>query len=640
MAMQQIPGSSSISVRMRPFNKGMFRDRSSQTIPEGGAYTLKEAIVDPQGVYRRPGYGVAFASDYYNDTYSTTTRAVGLATTWNSQNPTTILITDEFAFEADYYTGFTLIPDTGETGYLSTGQATASGTTVTKEAAADDWTSTTELDLVQPGDVIFFDGVYRKITAVNSASELVVDAAFPNDPVSVAENFEIYRSYKVNDIEVVREMPDWAFPAPDRIVVVTPQHQVSEIFLDGSAWKQQPLQGSTGSATIDGKYFTAGATAFYNERLWFGDITSWNDSAGNFQRYRQRVWYSSATNVGNTEIADGGGFIDLTYTPGKIQRILPLGNLLAVYLEDQIYLGQPGNYQNFPVIFDKVETGNVGLVGPRAIASYLEGHFFVGQDNIYYHTNGQISAIGTPVLRDTLRRCAQPWRIIAEHDPLRRRIVFGFPGESGYQIQRTWSFNYETQAWSYEEYDTWFLGVALVDSSTTWDSLTGTWDAATTLASSWDQLGQTSISLNRLYRDTEDANGRYLNVASDNNGNDLATTGIPFEVVSMDHDYGLPDINKTWTRIAIKLEFQDDTPFLTDLDFTCEVSNNRGKDWKSIGILKIPAGRDEGHVDFRMVSSHMRFRIQNSDEFVPYWITEYTVKATVRGHEGHIKSQE
>jgi hypothetical protein len=324
-----------------------------------------------------------------------------------------------------------------------------------------------------------------------------------------------------------------------------------------------------------------------------------------------------------------------------------MGNLLAIYFTDAIYLGQPNAGAGNPLIFDRIENAKSGLIGPRAVIPYFDGHFYVGQDNIYFFSTRGFEEIGTPIVQETIRNCPYPNLVKGTFDPRRNRLLFLFPTDStsGSVI---WSFQLDSKAWSRETYgdsDTYdMIDVGINDTTITWDALGAsypTWDSMSTVT--WNTLGATDISYNRLFTDFDNK----VHVADDANtvdstGSNSWTIDTTFE--SRDHTFEAPDVDKTFTRLAIKIKFPDGVDYLTDdLDFTATTSHDRGRTWKSVGTLTIPAGQDEGKVDFRVTSPHMRFRLVGSSDnhrIATYWITEYTLWVTQRGYDASLGTQE
>jgi len=609
-------------IAVRPLVKGMFRDRGTQAIEDGGFLSLKNVTVTPTGIRRRPAF-LSIANDE-----SPVDRPID-AQTWVTSSGSVIetLITESLVYDLSRLSGLTLKALTYTTGTAASADGdTITGTsTVWKNAAGSDW------DEVRPGDYFALDsvGTLVRISAVNSATEIELASTYPTTTFDTAvdDDYTIYRGFRVRGTEYLVD----TVAANNRMLFLSPYLPPTEIATGGTSLEY--LQDSSGDATIESAHFTARTGAFFEERLYLGGMHEYDGAA--YQELHQRVRYSTTTDFGQFE-GTGTGYIDLDYTNGPILAIRTMGNLLAVYLQDAIYLGQGTPDVNNPLKFDQVETGGIGLVGQKAVVPYKDGHFFVGQDNIYYLSPRGLEPVGTPILQDSIESCDQLWRVYAVMDTKRHRVVFGFPRSDRF-MEILWSFDYRTGAWSYEEYPTYMIAALLFDNNLSWNDLsTYTWNTINTLAPTWDDLrGEGTVE-----KDFIREFGQILQIASDSAPSDDIDGDIEIILESKDHDLDAPDLEKAVTRLAVKLQFTDGEAFDSALDFTCEVSQNRGRTWKNVGRLRIRAGEDEGHCDFRLVGSTFRFRLTSSAAVPPYFITEYTFSVTPISNESHLGSQQ
>jgi hypothetical protein len=616
----------------------MFRDRPGQHNEPGAFYDLKNVIVTPSGLLRRPGFDETVDSEFFEFS-AEDGRMVGAVALWAyTGQQRTFIITDQLIYSFDL-SGFDLSDDSFPFG--PSDMASSDGIVFTSASANILPSQTNGIEPAAPGDMVLVADVSgaspvilgsSKIASVDSATQFTLESAIPGFPFSSPSPHiaVIYRGLRTRPL---KRLPDWT-TAYGALYIVSEGTFLLESDLAGPSPRFLPL--TSGDALVAGEPMAAGAIGFFNERVWYGNVREYDTVEGEYIQFRQRLRYSVAGNPKN--IADTA-FIDLDYTPGAIQRILPLGNLLAVYLEDAIYLGRPNNIQGLPLTFDRVQTGSVGLVGQRAIISFQDGHFFVGPDNIYYHSTRGLEPIGTPVLEQTIRQCQHPWRIIATIDTRNNRVLFGFP-EANEFITRVWSFNYLTNGWSYEEYgagNTWSIDNTYLDLTVTIDSLTtGTINTMpTNYGPTIDSLGGGQIFSDALIRER----GNRIDI-SDRSLSEDVDQQIESRITSIDHDLDAPDMQKRWSRLAVKLEFRNDIPFTAPLDFNVEISHNRGVTWKNVGTMRIKAGMDEGHVDFRSVGPHLRFRISSSASVPVYWLSEYTLYWSPSGPEGDLGTQE
>jgi len=139
----------------------------------------------------------------------------------------------------------------------------------------------------------------------------------------------------------------------------------------------------------------------------------------------------------------------------------------------------------------------------------------------------------------------------------------------------------------------------------------------------WESIGSTSASAN-VYVMRYDIVDVYGDDAATDKGTVLTT-----ELITGDRDFDMPDEEKTFYRLAMKL----DEPTEVSLTFACSVSNDRGQNWKPVGNLVINVNDDEGKVDFRMRGSMCRFKLVGVNNSVPYVINELTMDVRMLGRE-------
>jgi hypothetical protein len=190
-------------------------------------------------------------------------------------------------------------------------------------------------------------------------------------------------------------------------------------------------------------------------------------------------------------------------------------------------------------------------------------------------------------------------------------------------IEKIWSYDYRSKGWSYETTYCNMVANPVVSLSLSWDTATGTWDNA---SGTWDGYGSGADLFRRLLIDY--ANGMYK--CSDNQAFDFISTNISAVVESKDYDFGAPDTVKTVTRLSIKLR---DTNLAAPLNFNVQVSSNRGRTWKTAGILQIPVNSDEGYVTFRATGSIFRFKLAISVQVAPFTIIEAVLRVRGGGSE-------
>ena len=591
----------------------------------GSAITIDTTDTDDTAITLAYGEGVVVASVYdFSAGDYLLYRSTDKGLTWTQSTTATGNGNRPFYARDMFVAGDMVSVDGGQTFVLA--GANTPFTVVSR--GTYDSTNDTYVVVASAGQVYYSswsDGTAVEITSVSETS-MVLASEYPVTSFT-DEVYTILRGFRTTGR---REMVDTVV-ANSRVVFLSRFSPPVEV--DSAETALETLQSATGDSVVNSKLFSAKCGAFFNERLFLGHITEW--VSGAYEEYRQRIRFSTVTDFGEFDSMGGGAYVDLDYTRGAINALLPMGNLLAVYLEDIIYLGQGTANVNVPLVFERVETGGIGLVGPKAIVPYKDGHFFVGQDNIYFHSTRGLEPIGTAVLSETIRKCERKWRIMAAHDPKRNRVCFGFPSTNDF-VERVWSFEYRTGAWSYEDYSTWMIDSTLFDDSLAWTDLSGAWADLLNIGPTWDDLrllADTQIELGREF-------GGVLQLASRGAVEDDGAGPVGLQLESKDHDLGFADVEKCWTRLALKLRFDSNVAFDGALDFECRVSHNRGRTWKDVGRLRIRGGMDEGHCDFRLTSSHFRFRLTATNGQSVYTITEYTYSVTPFAYESHLGSQE
>jgi hypothetical protein len=614
--------------------KGVRKDISTQSVPDGNFFRAVNVMATPRGLERRPTLDTAFNDDdYWTSGWANVTQGhpVQMLSYWNPDGDVeTFLLTEQQLYQCVWDSGISEVQNDPALGGT---WSTADGLTFTHSVGG--FTSASDLNVIEAGEWYQRDTFTPgEISTVGASTVTVTVAQGTSDTGFTGDIWKLFNPDPTNEF-----LPDFTFTQHDLVFCCGGINGLW--FLDGTAGSRY---NSPYVATLYSKAFKASAIGFFQERLWIGDMVEWNSGSSAHERYRYRIRYSDAL---APQTFDDDSYLDLDYSSGKVMRIIPLGNLLAIYFNDAIYLGYPGGPVNYPVTFDKLETGSIGLVGKYAIAPYADGHFFIGPDNVYHlTTQGPPKPIGTPILEDSIRDMTEPWRAMAIVDEFRNRILFGLPTGGNTSITEVWSFNLLTGEWTqetYTDYELWMISKAYIDKGITW---AGTSSFTIANIATTYPTGDSFLSSNEgaepVFASSEKLRVLIRSGEIDTNPNDTDTANKPVEVIleSKDHDLDIPHENKRFRRLSLKIDFQDDVPLTSDLTFTCQYSGNKGRDWYDAPDLVIPAGSDEGFTTFVLRSSHMRFRLTSTDE-VPPWIgTEYSLRIFGGGRESFLGTQE
>jgi len=598
---------------MRPLDKGMFLNMAPVLIPVGGAVDLANLHVIEGGLKRRPGiepYGVSTSGSHYAMSFA----VQGTKTFWRADGASVMAFWDTKMVYTLSTGGWGRKLWTYQSGTVSAGVLTAAGT-------GTGWLSVTTKALV--GDLMSFGAPLsglREIRAIASNTLITLSAAPGGAGAGAA--------YKIRR----------CFSPPTNILVDSSIIDNKLIFTDANR-KAYSFDGITFQEWVCTWHTTLsspgrcvpGCISFFNNRTWLGNTVE-TLAAGGTTVYRNRIRWSRTTDHSNfqdTASADSQ-WVDLPYSQGWLMRLVPMGDMLAALFSDSIYLGISTNMPTLPLMFNKIETGGIGLIGMGAVGSFLGTIFMVGNDDIYTLKSQGIERIGTPVVARTIRTCSNPDKIRVAVDPLNDRIVFGFP-ETGTSIVKVWSYFYKSKAWSYDEIECTMVGLMQIVIGPTWDTLSSlispnNWDVGLPAKyGTWDSMMPSSAGFKLVFGKQ---NGTVFQLST-SDSQDMPGTPIPVRIEMGDYDYDMPDDEKVWIRLSIKLRAS--TP--TQLNLIAHTSNDRGNNWKAVGVLIVRANEDEGYVNFRASGAILRFKLESSDVIVPYTIDEAVLRVRGKGLE-------
>ena len=625
---------------IRPITRGMMRHLAANQLPAEAAWTLRDFVVFRGGLQTIPRYLREFApaSPITDDVLRT------IFLHWEGEETfSTLALGDRFLYNAA----------AGALTKISWDRISSTGTLASlggRTFRLTDVGQTFMTDGYTVGDSVFVEGNLGIVQTVTSETELDIQDQTGLMTTTGSMNYTLEKSFAGSDLYQIQFArlsgtigSTYFGGMPNRSLIkytISGGYQLIDLFPSPSTTSVSNIR------TVEG----------VGNRLMIGNFTE--DGVDRTNRIR---WSPSYPFDVEDFTASDSGFLDFLEVRTGLVRLLALGPLVIAYFGDQIHLGRPTNISGLPFSFTRIDTGNIGLVGPRAIARWIDGHFFVGQDDIYYLTvSGPPQPIGTPVLKETIQRRSKYLQSAqAVPDPSHDRIMFIFPDQSSSSTE-IWSFNYKDQAWSYKNaaaQGLGFTGVTL-NENIIGDLEPGSLDAATydptTIpdAATEDQIDnapgviddyKASFSANKLFVIQD--NEAFRLYESDSATCDLAEISPQYE--SVDLDFDLPDIVKTVTRLNIKLEFpweqqlsRPDPITLETIDeedetlaFGVEVSHNRGRTWKNVGTLRIVTGSDEGKVNFRLTGSLFRFRITFQGVARPIKIVEVGIRVKRRAEE-------
>jgi hypothetical protein len=439
----------------------------------------------------------------------------------------------------------------------------------------------------------------------------------------ITDEDNVLNTDKINNV-------DWA------LVPITAS-AYSLVIADGS----QPLLEYDG-LTVDEFTDSEGATLFdtpkaiefFNNRLFIGAPDS---------THPNRIWWS---NIGDSDEFDDSNYLDFLDEQEDVLRIKGLGNLLIVYFPKAVYFGRPTNRVDLPYAFTKIESLASGLVGKKAIVSWDDGHFFVSNDDVYFlSADGGIQPLNVPVKKLMLGDCRAKEGIYISLSPLNDVVIVGTPSETNDMINMLWFFNYKTKAWSRSYVSTSMLASIGTYVAREWSdesnvmTIDGTvidkWDDDETDSTSFADAGfltwrslESSLSLIDLFICSDNVVYRFDELAS----SDFSNTFIDVLIESGDLDLDLPDVNKCFNRLSLKIDQLATRP----IRFLVYTSNRRGASddvFELQGELLINTGEDEGWINFKSYGSNFRFKLVSNTNTEPYTINEIILRGRPRGLE-------
>lgn len=430
------------------YNKGVILNVPGHKVPAGASIEAKNYYASEYGLTRRSGISAWNSNAISYPPWQT------LATYWKNTGVQEFLGIDQkfvYRVEADSYTRL-------EWSYTKAVNITTAAASPIVTAAADaEWDDA--INEVQAGDVLVWNTSYfGTIASVDSATQLTLTANAGNT-YGPGGSWRIVRAFKVSKPNAV----DYAVvPGPTPKIVFADFSRFL-YYYDGSVFGDY---NQYDRVTFPTEHLNADilprCVAYFKNRVWVGGYI---DSSG-YDRRQGIAW---------TELADlddftNGGYVDLPYLKGALKKLVSMGDFLTAFFDDGIYIGRPTNIATMPVSFQRLETGGVGLLGPRAVTPYIDSLFFVGQDNVYMLSARGMEPIGTPVVKRTIREVASSsaWAICAAPDLKNDRVLFGFPKDSD-EIEEIWSYNIKTKAWGWDAVTCQSVSAHLPSGQKTWE---------------------------------------------------------------------------------------------------------------------------------------------------------------------------
>lgn len=626
------------NISIRPLTKGMMRHLAANQLPMESGWTVQDMIVFRGGLETRPRYVKEFDSLF--DPKEDTIRTLFLH--WEDTNTfRTIALGDRFIYHLTLGNVSRLNWDI----YNSTADVEENGSLWGVEDSAATFTTSG----YKIGDYCYVDGHLCKIESVWSETELTVKDTTGLVVAGLGLSLSVVKSFNGGSIYPIQYARSAGNSGKTYLSGASNRSLVKYTVANG--YEELDLFPESTTFITDIR-----CIEIVGNRIFVGNFSE----DGQVRTNRIRWGQSYPLDMENFDSGDSS-FYDFLEARTGLVRLKKMGALMVAYFGDQIYFGRPTNIAKLPYSFTKMDTGNIGLAGPRAICEWTDGHFFVGQDDIYFFSPaGPPQPIGSPVVKQTIQKYKNYLHAAqVMPDPQRDRILFLFPS-LGEQSEEIWSFNYKDKSWSYETLSVQGLGFTSTTEFQRIDSVSPAYVNPDT----YDPTAQVNPApineqIDNIPGQIDDYKASYSKrkIFLIHENDIFKTYDSPTESCNLgpiipvyespDIDFSTPDQVKTINRLSVKLEniweptltYIDPVTFdvvsLEDENLLIKVewSGDRGKNWKQAGILKIRPGDDEGKVNMVATGGQFRYRLTFISKAKQVKIVEVGLRAKVRSTE-------
>ena len=404
------------TVAIRPLDKGIIQNVSPMLTPKGSFFSIKEFIPDVEGLRRRGGIIKTLEEAHIEDG-----PIREFFTFWNSAGTQQgLAIGKKFLWKVEL-DGVTRIPCTYAEG--GTDKVAFSDGVVTFSNGSGGAPAVLDLDSISKGDIIYVAGAEHTLLTYEAVSG--TGTVTSSDTVSATSTYFVYRGFASSDDYDI----DWAL-GTDTLVIVDGYH--IPFIYDGT---------DLDLFTMDNE-FIAGSVCFAFNRFWFGNIVI----AGAYGR--QQIRWTDVIVVADWENISVTSYVSLPYTNSVILKMTLIGEMMLVFFNNLMFYGTQSSDPLLPVIFRRIDTADVGLMGKRAIASAEDAVFFVGPDNIWARDVNTLGTIGDSILPIVRRYKENLKGAIMTVDPKNSILLIGVPSATDTTLELVLVYNLNTKAWS------------------------------------------------------------------------------------------------------------------------------------------------------------------------------------------------
>lgn len=344
------------------------------------------------------------------------------------------------------------------------------------------------------------------------------------------------------------------------------------------------------------------------------------DGTRQSQRWR---WsrFGNAESWDNTGTYGQAGYADLTDGPDKLQTVKRLGgDFVALYKENSIHIAQ---YVGPPTVWSRrLVVDGIGLMAPGAVASIINEHIFLANDNFYVFNGISIKPIGDAIF-DTFILELNPEKshLVWAHTIYEKHeVIFGYPSGGSEVPNKAVVLNYKTGAWSFRDMPFLTMGpYRRSDSADSWNSDSEAWDDDDTR---WDDASFSANAPQHL----AGANDGYIH----DYGMGYSQDGSAHNsyVISPGINSGRPDLIKRWLRIYADLIASG--PHNLEISYSAVNSPNATLTWSSALNLLCDLSQD-GWVPIDTAGRYIYLRFRTNGTNDPFKLTGYGHDSRYRG---------
>lgn len=342
-------------------------------------------------------------------------------------------------------------------------------------------------------------------------------------------------------------------------------------------------------------------------------INNQEDGAANPTRIRwskigqAEIWVNDVNGVGQA------GYNDINDSPAPAYNGFQIGNSLAIYKEDSIYLM---TYVGLPAVFNfrRVIFGR-GLLAPRAVVPMGSVHMFLSDDDFYIFDGAQITPVGGWI-RDYFFNDLNPLyanRVQAVLFKQFGEVWWIYPSVSSTgDFDKVLIYSYRKKTWTFAQFSASALFLYTLQQDYSWNTIP---DLAWTLQTfRWSDIQLTADSALMMLGDT---NGFVYNHTFVYDQDGAAYTK---QAISKLYDFKMPGVHKRLQRV----QFSADQFALTNLQVYVGTAENPSDTITWNGPYTLQTGHGQPYISVDLTGVYFAFRFESVGKNDPWEVMSFT----------------